>query len=216
MATNRRAPDYNGRPTPIAKHDMQVRSVEFFGSFGYPAGLPEGERPEVALFGRSNVGKSSLINTLLGRRSEARVSKTPGKTRAANYFKINDTFFLVDMPGYGYAKAPKAERARFLKLFEQYIDADDRRSAMVQLIDARHDPTDLDLESIDRLRRSRRPLCLVFTKADKVSRNKLDASIARALRGIDVRRDTGVVPFSSVTGQGKKELWGWIESALSL
>ena len=195
---------------------MHIRSVDFFGSFGYPAGLPEDDRPEVALFGRSNVGKSSLINTLLGRRSEARVSKTPGKTRAANYFAINGKFYLVDMPGYGYAKAPKTERARFLKLFEQYIDADDRQSAMVQLIDARHDPTDLDLESIDRLRRSRRPLCLVFTKADKVSKNKLDASIARALRGMDVRRDTGVVPFSSVTGLGKKELWGWIESALSL
>ena len=195
---------------------MQVRSVEFFGSFGYPAGLPDDLRPEVALFGRSNVGKSSLINTLLGRRSEARVSKTPGKTRAANYFAINGAFFLVDMPGYGYAKAPKTERARFVKLFEQYIEADDRRSVMVQLIDARHDPTDLDHESIDRLRRSRRPMCLVFTKADKVSRGKLDASIARALRGMDVRANTGVVPFSSVTGQGKRELWAWIEGALKL
>jgi len=195
---------------------MQIRSVAFLGSFGYPTALPDDPRPEVALFGRSNVGKSSLINTLLGRRGEARVSKTPGKTRAANYFAINGDFFLVDMPGYGYAKAPKIERARFAKLFEQYIESDDRRSAMVQLIDARHDPTDLDLESIGRLVRSRRPLCLVFTKADKVSRNKLDASIARALRDIDVRPDTGVVPFSSVTGQGKRELWGWIETALSL
>lgn len=195
---------------------MQIRSVEFLGSFGYPAGLPDNLRPEVALFGRSNVGKSSLINTLLGRRGEARVSKTPGKTRAANYFTINGAFALVDMPGYGYARAPKTERARFQKLFEQYIEADDRRSAMVQLIDARHDPTDLDLESIDRLRRSRRPMCLVFTKADKVSRNKLDASIARAVRDMDVRRDTGVVPFSSVTGQGKQELWAWIEGALKL
>jgi GTP-binding protein len=195
---------------------MQVRSVEFFGSFGYPAGFPDDLRPEVAIFGRSNVGKSSLINTILGRRSEARVSKTPGKTRAANYFKINDTFFLVDMPGYGYAKAPKTERARFQRLVEQYIEADDRRSAMVQLIDARHDPTDLDLESIERLRRARRPLCLVFTKADKVSRGKLDASIGRALRGMDVSSNTGVVPFSSVTGQGKRELWAWIERVLSL
>jgi GTP-binding protein len=196
---------------------MQVRSVEFFGSFGYPAGLPDDPRPEVAFFGRSNVGKSSLINTLLGRRGEARVSKTPGKTRTANYFAINDDFFFVDMPGYGYAKAPKTERARFMKLFEQYIEADDRRSAFVQLIDARHDPTNLDIESIDRLRRSRRPLCLVFTKADKVSRNKLDASIARAVVDrLTVRNDVGVVPFSSVTGQGKKELWGWIESALKL
>jgi GTP-binding protein len=195
---------------------MQVRSVQFFGSFGYPAGLPDAVRPEVALFGRSNVGKSSLINTLLGRRSEARVSKTPGKTRAANFFNINDAFFMVDMPGYGYAKAPKTERARFMKLFEQYIEADDRQSAMVQLIDARHEPTDLDLESIARLRKSRRPLCLVFTKADKVSRNKLDQSIAHALRGMEVRQNTGVVPFSSVTGQGKRELWAWIESALAL
>jgi GTP-binding protein len=216
MATKRCEPDYNGRPTETAKPDMQVRSVQFFGSFGYPAGLPDNLRPEVAIFGRSNVGKSSLINTILGRRSEARVSKTPGKTRSANYFNINDKFFLVDMPGYGYAKAPKTERARFQKLYEQYIEADDRRSAMIQLIDARHDPTDLDIESIGRLRRSRRPFCLVFTKADKVSRGKLDASITRALRDIDVRRDTGVVPFSSVTGQGKRELWAWIESALAL
>jgi GTP-binding protein len=195
---------------------MQVRSVEFFGSFGYPAGLPEDPRPEVAIFGRSNVGKSSLINTLLGRRSEARVSKTPGKTRSANYFAINEDFFLVDMPGYGYAKAPKTERARFVKLFEQYIDADDRRSAMVQLIDARHEPSKLDFESVYRLGRSRRPLCLVFTKADKVSRNKLDASIAHAVTSMTVRNDVGVVPFSSVTGQGKKELWAWIDSALKL
>jgi GTP-binding protein len=195
---------------------MHVKSVEFLGSFGYPAGLPEDERPEVALFGRSNVGKSSLINTLLGSSQRGACVENAGQDRSANYFVINGSFFFVDMPGYGYAKAPKTERARFQKLFEQYIDADDRRNAMIQLIDARHDPTDLDLESIDRLRRSRRPLCLVFTKADKVSRNKLDASIARALRGMDVRQDTGVVPFSSITGQGKKELWGWIETALKL
>jgi len=195
---------------------MQVRSVDFLGSFGYPAGLPVDDRPEVAFFGRSNVGKSSLINTILGRRSEARVSKTPGKTRTANYFVINQKFFLVDMPGYGYAKAPKTERARFQQLFQQYLEADDRRSALVQLIDARHDPTDLDLDSIERLWAARRPMCLVFTKADKVSRNKLDATIAKALRGMDVGHDTGVVAFSSVTGQGKKELWAWIERALKL
>ena len=195
---------------------MQIRSVKFVGSFGYPTPLPEDTRPEVALFGRSNVGKSSLINTLLGRHGTARISKTPGKTRAANFFEINGQFFLVDMPGYGYAKAPKTERARFKVLFEQYLDADDRRSAMVQLIDARHDPTDLDVESIARLLRSRRPMCLVFTKADKVSRGALDGRIGRALSGLDVPSHTGVVPFSSVTGRGKRELWAWIERALSL
>jgi GTP-binding protein len=190
--------------------------VEFVGSFGYPGPLPEDSRPEVALFGRSNVGKSSLINTLLGRRGEARISKTPGKTRAANYFKINGRFFLVDMPGYGYAKVSKTERARWKNLFEQYLDADDRVNALVQLIDARHEPTELDQEALVRFSRTRRPLCLVFTKADKVSRGALDGRIRAALGLLDARPDTGVVPFSSITGQGKRELWAWIETVLSL
>jgi len=195
---------------------MQIRSVEFVGSFGYPAALPEDPRPEVALFGRSNVGKSSLINTILARRGAARISKTPGKTSMANYFRINDSFCLVDMPGYGYAKVSKSERERWKRLYDQYLDADDRVNALVQLIDARHEPTELDEESIVRLTRTRRPLCLVFTKADKVSRGSLDARIRAALRTLHTRPDTGVVPFSSVTGQGKRELWAWIETALSL
>ena len=195
---------------------MQIRSVEFMGSFGYPGPLPDDPRPEVALFGRSNVGKSSLINTLLGRHGIARISKTPGKTRAANYFKINDKFFLVDMPGYGYAKVSKTERERFTHLFEQYLEADDRQRALVHLIDARHDLMELDSEAVFRLTRARRPLCLVFTKADKVSRGALDVRIRAALRSLDARPDTGVVPFSSITGQGKRELWAWIETVLSL
>jgi GTP-binding protein len=186
------------------------------GSFGYPGPLPDDPRPEVALFGRSNVGKSSLINTLLGRRGEARISKTPGKTRTANFFRINDAFFLVDMPGFGYAKVSKSERERWKHLFEQYLDAEDRVNALVQLIDARHEPTELDQEALVRLSRTRRPLCLVFTKADKVSRGALDARIRAALRLLDARPDTGVVAFSSVTGLGKRELWAWIETVLSL
>jgi GTP-binding protein len=194
---------------------MKVRSVEFLGSFGYPGALPADSRPEVAFFGRSNVGKSSLINTLLGREGVARISKTPGKTRAANFFAINQSFLMVDMPGYGYARASKAELARWKRLFEQYLDADDRRNALVQLIDARHDPTVLDVESVERLVRSRRPLCLVFTKADKVPKSSLRGRIARALSALDVDPTTGVVPFSSFTGQGKRELWAWIEAAVS-
>jgi GTP-binding protein len=195
---------------------MQVRSVEFVGSFGYPGTLPEDPRPEVALFGRSNVGKSSLINTLLGRLGTARISKTPGKTRAANYFRINDRFFMVDMPGYGYAKVSKAERERFRRLFEQYLEVPKANAALVQLIDARHDPTDLDVAGVERLIDTGRPLCLVFTKADKVSRGSLDKRVGAALRDLGARPDTGVVPFSSVTGQGKRELWAWIETVLSL
>jgi GTP-binding protein len=110
----------------------------------------------------------------------------------------------------------KSERARLARLVEQYLDADDRLNALVQLIDARHEPTELDVESVVRLSRTGRPLCLVFTKCDKVSRGSLDARIARALRALDARPDTGVVPFSSVTGQGRRELWAWIETVLSL
>ncbi len=184
------------------------------GSFGYPSPLPEARRPEVAMFGRSNVGKSSLINTLIGREGVARVSKTPGKTRAANFFVINQDFVLVDMPGYGYAKLSKSEIERLRRLREEYLDARERRSVLVQLIDARHLPTDLDVESVARLSESGRPLCLVFTKADKVAKSSLRETVARALARLDVRADTGVVPFSSVSGQGKAELWAWIDTHL--
>ncbi len=193
---------------------MRIQSVEFMGSFGYPGPLPDPRRPEVALFGRSNVGKSSLINTLIGRGGVARVSKTPGKTRAANFFVINKDFVMVDMPGYGYAKVSKSEIERLRRLRDQYIDADDRKNALVQLIDARHPPTALDVDAVAQLRDSGRPLCLVFTKADKVAKSSLRETLTRALARLEVSADTGVVPFSSVTGQGKDELWAWIETHL--
>jgi len=194
---------------------MRIQSVEFLGSFGYPSPLPAARRPEVALFGRSNVGKSSLINTLIGREGVARVSKTPGKTRAANFFDINKDFVLVDMPGYGYAKLSKSEIVRLRRLREEYLEANDRHSALVQLIDARHLPTELDVESVAQLEDAGRPLCLVFTKADKVAKSSLRETLTRALSHLDARSDTGVVPFSSMTGQGKAELWAWIETQLA-
>jgi GTP-binding protein len=207
-----------GSPAMAAtrRFNMKIRSVEFTGAFGFAAGFPNDPRPEVVLFGRSNVGKSSLINSILGRAGVARISKTPGKTRAANYFRINDKFFLVDMPGYGYAKVAKTEQKRWTQLFDRYLGAGDRNNALVQLIDARHEPTELDVESVARLNDTGRPLCLVFTKADKVTRSSLNAGIARALKGLDVRPGAGVVAFSSVTGQGRAELWAWIEAALLL
>ncbi len=194
---------------------MKIKTVEYTGSFGFPGGFPADPRPEVALFGRSNVGKSSLINTLLGREGVARISKTPGKTRAANFFRINDRFFLVDMPGYGYAKIPRSESRRFTRMFELYL-AETRKNALVQLIDARHEPTDLDVESVRRLDATGRPMCLVFTKADKVSKSSMSGRISAAIRELDVRPDTGVVAFSSVTGNGRKELWAWIEASFAL
>jgi len=195
---------------------MKVREVEFIGSFGYPHKLPREQRPEVAVFGRSNVGKSSLLNTLLGRHGVARISKTPGKTRSANFFKINDRFFVVDMPGYGFARASKAEIARWTKIFNQYVDDTERNNALIQLIDIRHDPTAADVENARRLSRTGRPLCLVFNKADKVKSSQLNRRIGDSLAKMEVDGTAAVIPFSSVSGVGKRELWGWIGQTLSL
>jgi len=170
----------------------------------------------VVLFGRSNVGKSSLINTILQRRGTARISKTPGKTRTANFFLINRRFYLVDMPGYGYAKVSKAEIARWRKIFEQYTSDGDRNNAVVQLIDLRHPPTDDDRRIAGELSAMGRPYCLVFNKSDKVKREQVDRQISDALAHLGVTGNVAVVPFSSVSGEGKRELWRWIEDVLDL
>ena len=195
---------------------MKVSSVEFVGSFGYPNKLPREARPEVAIFGRSNVGKSSLINTLLGWHGVARISKSPGKTRSANFFRINDRFHLVDMPGYGYAKVSKSELARWTKIYDQYVSDRTRRNAFVQLLDIRHDPTQGDMDSVARLHAAERPFCLVFNKSDKVKTSQIAGRIREMLREFDVDPRTAAVPFSSITGQGRNELWTWIEEVLGL
>lgn len=195
---------------------MKVKDVEFIGSFGYPHALPREMRPEVALFGRSNVGKSSLINTLLGRRGVARISKSPGKTRSANFFMINDRFFLVDMPGYGFARAARGEISRWTKIVEQYVGDGTRNNGLIQLIDMRHEPTAADVENARRLSETGRPLCIVFNKADKVKPGRRMEQIRRGLARLEVRPDAAVIPFSSVSGEGKQALWTWIGDTLSL
>ncbi len=195
---------------------MKISSVEFTGSFGYPHKLPKEARPEVAFFGRSNVGKSSLINTLLARRGVARISKTPGKTRTANYFRINDRFHLVDMPGYGYAKVAKAEKERWTRIYDQYLSDTSRNNALIQLLDIRHDPTQADKESVARMSAASSPLCLVFNKADKVKKGQVDRHIGSILSKLEVDNEAVVMTFSSVTGEGKKQLWGWIIEKLGL
>ena len=195
---------------------MKIKDVEFTGSFGYPHKLPKEQRPEVALFGRSNVGKSSLINTLLGRRGVARISKTPGKTRSANYFLINDRFFFVDMPGYGFARASRPEIARWSKIFDQYLRDTTRNNAIIQLLDARHDPTSADIENVRRMSATERPLCLVFNKSDKVKPSQFNRRIRDSLSKMEVSEKAAVITFSSVSGDGRRELWAWIQEVLSL
>jgi GTP-binding protein len=195
---------------------MKVVSVEFVGSFGYPHKLPREARPEVAFFGRSNVGKSSLINTLLGRKGVARISKAPGRTRSANFFRINDRFHFVDMPGYGYAKVPKSEKERWTRIFDQYAADRSRHNALIQLLDIRHDPTEADRESVERLSSTGRPLCLVLNKSDKVKSSQVESRIQEILGKLEADPGAAVVPFSSVSGKGRGELWAWISDVLSV
>jgi GTP-binding protein len=193
-----------------------VDAVDFVGSFGYPQELPREGKPEIAFFGRSNVGKSTLINTLLGRRKAARTSKTPGKTRSANYFRINDRFFFVDMPGYGYAKVSKVEKKRWRTIIENYLQERGVARGVVQLLDIRREPTPEDIEMAVALSQSKRRLCLIFNKVDKFKRSEVEERIARSLEVLDVARETAIIPFSSKSGVGKRQLWLWIEDTLAL
>lgn len=160
--------------------------------------------------GRSNVGKSSLINTLVGCRNLARTSNTPGKTRTMNYYLVNDAFLLVDMPGYGYAQVSKAERARWERLVAGYVAKRETLCGVVQLLDVRHTPTRADRDLLRLVEGAGRSLCLAFNKVDKLSRTGVAKSIAEHLRALDAAEETAVVAFSSETGEGKRELWAWL------
>jgi len=193
---------------------MQVRSVEYFGSFGYPAGLPEEDRPEVAIFGRSNVGKSSLINTILGRRSEARVSKTPGKTRCANYFKINGKFFLVDMPGYGYAKAPREIRATLEKLIESLLTEVPRPDLALLLVDGRLAPQQSDRSMALFLAGAGVPTFVVATKWDAVKPSARPRQLRALAAEYEEENVRPLLPVSSETGENLSSLVRLVRSRL--
>ncbi len=194
---------------------MHIASVEFtVGAVGQ-GDLPTDHLPEVAFAGRSNVGKSSLINRLVQRKKLARTSSTPGKTQQLNYYRVNSRFYLVDLPGYGYVKGGVALRQKLGKLAATYVEERDQLRAVVQLVDARHGPTDLDLNMIEWLRQQRRPFLLVFTKADKLTRNKLRQRFGQFDRD-GTLAGLSFVPFSAVSGQGAEDIWEWIAEAAEI
>ena len=169
-------------------------------------------RPEIAFLGRSNVGKSSLINSLLSRKGLARTSNTPGRTQSINYFLINGEFYFVDLPGYGYAKVSKAMRADWGKMAERYLSKPDGLVLCVQLIDSRHDPTELDLELNDWLLVNGKPSVIVATKSDKLSRTRLQAQLKLSSELLGSRE---MIPYSSETGAGREKLWSEIQRAVA-
>ncbi|MDB4868667.1 MAG: YihA family ribosome biosis GTP-binding protein [Cohnella sp.] len=195
---------------------MKIKQSEFVISAAGESQFPEDGLPEVALAGRSNVGKSSLLNRLLLRRNLARTSSQPGKTQTLNYYRINEVLYFVDFPGYGYAKVSKTQREAWGKLAERYLRDRKQLKLVLQLVDLRHPPSAEDRSMFEWLFHYGIPMCVVATKADKISRNQMPkhAKVVRQTLGMP-----GHVPlliFSSETGQGREELWSLIEQAADI
>lgn len=190
---------------------MKITSAEFVKSSFDRSHWPSDGRPEVAFLGRSNVGKSSLINSLLLRKGLARTSNTPGRTQSINFFLINESFYFADLPGYGYARVSKTMRQDWGKMAEEYLAERSELALFVQLIDARHEPTALDKQLNEWLLFNGKTPIAVATKADKLSRNELEKSLKTA-RGIF--SNTKIIAYSAQTGVGRDELWGEINRAV--
>ncbi|MDA0329089.1 MAG: ribosome biogenesis GTP-binding protein YihA/YsxC [Gemmatimonadetes bacterium] len=186
---------------------MKIRSVEYVGTIAKPGGEAPGTLPQVAFSGRSNVGKSSLINTLLRRTRKkiARVSSTPGKTQALNFYKVNDEFFLVDLPGYGFAQVPVPVRDAWSGLIEWYLAESGNVRGVVHLVDARHEPTPHDHRMVAYLAEVGLPTLVVLTKTDKLKRSERRKAEARALKALSLD-ESQLLPFSSKTGEGREAL----------
>lgn len=194
---------------------MKIRDVEFVGSVVEPGVPPPGDLPQVAFSGRSNVGKSSLINTLLRRTRKkiARVSSTPGKTRELNFYRVNDRFLLVDLPGYGFARVPDEMRASWRRLVEGYLSTEEGLRGVVHLVDARHDPMETDKQMVAFLAALQLPTLVVLTKIDKLSRSERAGKVDEAADALGLDPEQ-IVPFSAKTGEGRETLLGALEHLL--
>ncbi|NOY58605.1 MAG: YihA family ribosome biogenesis GTP-binding protein [Calditrichaeota bacterium] len=185
---------------------MKIISAEFVTSVGLISQLPKDGLPEIAFAGRSNVGKSSLLNNLFNRKKLAKVSSTPGKTRTLNFYKVNDNMYFVDLPGYGYAKVSKSLHAEWKMLVEKYMETSTRLKGVVVLTDMRHPITALDLELLEWLKYVSIPFAVVGTKSDKLSGNKLAVRMKDNLATLKSLGTDKMIPFSIVSGRGKAEL----------
>jgi GTP-binding protein len=194
---------------------MKIRSVEYAGTIASPGGKAPGTLPQVAFSGRSNVGKSSLINTLLQRTRTklAHVSSTPGKTQALNFYRVNERFFLVDLPGFGFARVPDAIRRAWSHLIEWYLAESGTVNAVVHLVDARHAPTEHDHKMVEYLGSLGLPTLVVLTKMDKLKQSQRVRAIGRAREELGLE-EAQLLPFSSKTGEGRDALLGALADVL--
>ena len=193
---------------------MKVHNVEMIMSAVRPEQYPIEGYPEFALAGRSNVGKSSFINKMIGRKSLARTSSKPGKTQTLNFYKIEEQLFFVDVPGYGYAKVSKSERDLWGNMIEQYLTNRDVLRAVVQIVDIRHSPTKDDRIMYDFLVHYDIPAIIIATKADKVPKGKLARQEKIIRETLDMRTEDPVIMFSAEKGTGMEKAWKEIENRM--
>lgn len=190
---------------------MKVISSEIVMSAVAPKQYPDDGRPEIALAGRSNVGKSSTINTILNRKKLARVSQSPGKTRTINFYLINQEFYLVDLPGYGYAKVSKSEKATWGKMMETYLSSRPNLQEVVLLVDIRHEPTDDDKMMYDWIKHYGYGTIVVATKSDKISRGQYQKHFKIIRQKLGMSPEDKLIPISSLKREGIEKLWDSIE-----
>lgn len=190
---------------------MKVQNVELTISAVSPAQYPNEGFPEIALSGRSNVGKSSLINTLINRKGLARTSSQPGKTQTLNFYNIESELYFVDVPGYGYAKVSKKDREKWGQMIERYFSDRPVLRGVISLVDGRHEPTELDCQMIDFLHYYDLPIFVCATKMDKIPRGKWNRTESQIRKKLALNPQDEIVLFSSVTKAGKEEVWNWVE-----
>lgn len=194
---------------------MRITKSELEAVAAKPAQYPEANRYEIAFAGRSNVGKSSLLNLLTGRKALARVSGSPGKTRTINFYLVNDDFRIVDLPGYGYAKLSRSETEKWGAMMEAYLSKRPGLLKVVQLVDIRHEPSAQDVQMYDYLRYYGLDGVVVATKADKISKNQQQKAIRQIRQKLDMKKEDVVIPVSALKRTGQEELLNVIESILN-
>lgn len=190
---------------------MVIKNVRLETVIGVTSKIPQNEMPEIAFAGKSNVGKSSLINALMNRKSLARTSSQPGKTQTINFYNINEALYFVDLPGYGYAKVSQQEKEKWGKMVERYLHQSKVLKAVFLLIDIRHDPSTNDKTMYEWILSNGFHPIIIATKADKINRSQLQKQVKAVRQGLGVEKDTTVIPFSSQTKQGRDEIYAVID-----
>lgn len=194
---------------------IQAQNIEFMLSAASPKQYPVPDRPEIALAGRSNVGKSSFINTMTNHKKIARISSKPGKTQQLNYYNLDNSLYLVDVPGYGYAKVSKTERSRWQKQLADYFIQRENLEAVFLLVDFRHRPSKDDINMKDFLDQCQVPYSIIATKADKVKKNQWHNHLQAIKEDLDLVTEDQILPYSSANREGRDEAWEVINALLA-